>query len=315
MPSFLVVGATGNTGGGVLNHLTAALPKSDRFTKYRIIGLTRDTNGAKAKELAKLPQVEMIAKNWTMINSAWLREHEVERVFIAGAAGASQFADESLFLNYALEAGVQYAVRISTTPANIGPTTPVYYGRNHWALETMLEQPEFNALKWTSLQPAVFISMFNAAAKDWVSTYKRDGTKKPYKIMHDGDHPVAPIDSFEVGIFAGKLLALDDISDHASQKYCLNGPQNASGKDIIKVVEKYSGTTVDDVSFRDTYFIDYARAVGTPENILPSLALAPKSGYEGQTSVKNMPTSPAVLKHHTFQNGLLDALHAELAKV
>jgi len=314
MPSFLIVGATGNTGGGVLQHLAEVLPKSERFSKYRIIGLTRDTNGTKAKELAELPRVDMIAQNWTMIDSAWLRHREVERIFIASHNEATHFTDESLFLNYALEAGVKYAVRISTTRSNVSPTTPVYYGRNHWAIETMLEQPEFQAMKWTSLQPAVFISMFTHPAKSWVSKFKKDGSKDPYKLLCAGDHPIAPIDSVEVGLIAGKLLALDDITAHASQKYCLNGPQNATGKDIINVVEKHSGTTVDDVSFCDTSFIEYARAAGTPENILPSLALAARSGYKGQTSVENMPTSPAILELHTLKNGVLDTLDAELSK-
>lgn len=311
--SFLVVGATGNTGGGVLHHLTEALPRSDQFSQYRIIGLTRDTKGAKAQELAKLPRVEMIAQDWTMIDSAWLKEHEVERVFIASHNGVSHFTDESLFLNYALEAGVKYVVRISTTTTNIGPATPVFYARNHWAIETMLEQPEFQNLKWTSLQPNVFISMFTDVAKDWVSTYKKDGTKSPYKLMLDGGTNAAPIDSSEVGLFAGKLLALEDNTPHASQKYCLNGPQNATGKQITKVIEKYAGTTVDDVTYRDTSFIEFARSAGTPENVLPSLAKAPLRGYEGQTSVEAMPTSPAVLQIHTFQHGILDTLETALS--
>lgn len=314
MPSILVVGATGNTGGGVLQHLTEALPKSERFSTYRIIGLTRDTNGSKAKELAKLPRVDMIAQDWTLINADWLKKHEIERVFIASHNGVSHFTDESLFLNYALEAAVKYVVRISTTPTNIGPATPVFYARNHWAIETMLEQPEFKALQWTSLQPNVFIAQFIPEAKDWVSTFKKDGSKKPYKLMLDGDSKAAPIDPTEVGLIAGKLLALEDVTLHTSQKYCLNGPQNATGKEITKVIEKHAGTTVDDVTYRDTSFIKYARSAGTPESVLASLALAPMRAYEGQTSVEAMPTSPAILKLHTLQNGILDELDAELSK-
>lgn len=315
MPSFLVVGATGNTGGAVLQYLTEVLPQSDRFSKYRIIGLTRDTNGSKAQELAKLPRVEMIAKDWTLINPDWLREHEVERLYIAPHNGVSHFTDESLFFNYALEAGVKYAVKLSTTTTNIGPTTPVYYARNHWAVETMLEQPEFNALQWTSLQPNIFISMFTEPAKDWISTYKKDGTKKSYQMIPDADAVNAPIDPIEVGIIAGKLLALEDVTPHASQKYCLNGPQNASGKDMIAVVEKHAGTTVDNVTYRSTYFIDLAREAGTPENVLASFATAAKNSHRSQSSVENMPTSPAVFKLHTIRNGVLDTLEKELSMV
>jgi len=315
MPAFLVVGATGNTGGGVLQHLTEALPKSDHFSNYRIIGLTRDTNGSKAQELASLPRVEMIAKDWTMINSDWLREHNVERVFIASHNGVSHFTDESLFLNYALEAGVKYVVRISTTTINIGPATPVFYARNHWAVETMLEQPVFAKLQWTSLQPNIFISQITPAAVDWVSTYKRSGSKTAYKLMLDGDSNAAPIDPVEVGIIAGKLLALEDVKPHASQKYTLNGPQNATGKAITKMIETYAEATVDDVTYRDTSFVDYLRSAGYPESVLASLALAPMRAYDGSTSVEAMPTSRAILDLHTLKHGMLDTLDKELSKL
>jgi uncharacterized protein YbjT (DUF2867 family) len=315
MPSFLVVGATGNTGGAVLQHLAEVLPQSDKFSKYRIIGLTRDTNGTKAQELEKLPRVEMIAKDWTLIDSDWLREYEVERLYIASHIGVSAFTDESLFFNYALEAGVKYAVKLSTTATNVRPTTPVYYARNHWAVEKMLEQPEFNALQWTSLQPNVFISTLAGPARDWISTYKKDGTKKPYQMIPDADAVIAPIDSNEVGVIAGKLLALEDVTPHASRKYCLNGPQNASGKDIIKVVEKCAGTTVDNVTYRSTFIVDFARKAGTPENVLGPLGKAVKTRPKDEGSVENMPTSAAVFQLHTIKNGVLDTLEKQLSMV
>jgi hypothetical protein len=39
---------------------------------------------------------------------------------MASHNGVTQFVDESLFLNYALEAEVEYAVRISTTTFAVG---------------------------------------------------------------------------------------------------------------------------------------------------------------------------------------------------
>jgi hypothetical protein len=68
--------------------------KSDRFSQYRIIGLTWDTSGAKVQELADLPQVEMIAKDWTMINSDWLKDHKIERLYIALHNGVLHFCQD-----------------------------------------------------------------------------------------------------------------------------------------------------------------------------------------------------------------------------
>lgn len=311
-PSILVVGATGNTGGGVLHHLSSALPSSTQFSKHRIIGLTRSLKGDAAQRLAKLPHVEMVEKDWTAIDATWLRAHEVERLFIASHNGVSHFTDESLFLTYALEAGVKYAVRISTTTANVGPATPVFYGRNHWAVEAMLDTPEFKAMQWTSLQPNVFTQMFIPAVKDWVQQYRKDGTKSQYKSIIDGDHPVAIIDSVEVGIIAGHLLALDDPTEHSGKRYTLVGPEDASGKDIVRLMEKYTGTSID-ANYRDLSLMDQLRAMGAyPENVIASLSLAPRSGYEGATSLKGSPTSPEIIALYPPRNGFLTALEAEL---
>jgi uncharacterized protein YbjT (DUF2867 family) len=314
-PSILVVGATGNTGRGVVQTLASLLGASKLFSKHRIIGLTRNTKGAAAQELARIPHVEMMQKNWTMINADWLREHQVQRLFIACPVSATQFTDESLFLNYALEAGVEYVVRISTTTSNVGPATAVFYGRNHWAVEVMLSQPEFSAMKWTSLQPNVFTSFFTPIVQGWLKKYRETGQKDPFKLTIDGDNGVAMIDPTEVGIIAAHLLALEDTSPHTSRKYVLVGPSNASGKQIVKLLEKHAGTTVDDVVFRDVSFIEHAKAAGTPENILASLTLAPRSGYDGGCSIEATPTSPEIMQLYAPKNGALDAIDAALAQL
>jgi uncharacterized protein YbjT (DUF2867 family) len=70
MPAFLIVGATGNTGGGVVKTLASLLPQNDHFSAYRIIALTRDANGSTAKELAEIDNVEVVEKDWTYIDAA-----------------------------------------------------------------------------------------------------------------------------------------------------------------------------------------------------------------------------------------------------
>jgi uncharacterized protein YbjT (DUF2867 family) len=314
MPSFLIVGATGNTGGGVVRTLAALLPQHKLFSAHRIIALTRNANGSTAKELAKLSNVEVIEKDWTYISSYWLHEHDVERVFIASHNGVSHFTDESLFLSYALEAGVKYVVRISTTKGNVGPVSPVFYGRNHWAIENLLSQSEFGAMKWTSLQPNVFTSVPLPGILHWVKTYKETGRKGKLALMQDGDSGLAAVDSEEVGIIAAHLLAEDDITPHDQQKYVIVGPSNITGKDIVEIVEKHIGTTVDDVEYRDTSWIEYARS-SFPGNVLPSLALAPRSGYEGGSSIEQSPTSPEVLKLYTPKKSAAQAVEAALSQL
>lgn len=311
-PTLLIVGATGNTGKACIRTVSEEAEGSG-YRDYRIIGLTRDANSTASKELAKIPKVEMMEKNWSLIDADWLREHEIKRIFIAPFNTTTQFTDESLFHNYALEAGVEYVVRISTTKANVGPATPVYYGRQHWAIETMLEQPEFNAMQWTSLQPNVFTGVLKDPAVAWVKEYKETGKKTVFNTMLDGDNGVAVVDPNEVGIVAGKLLVQKDVSRHASQKYVVVGPSDISGKELVAIVEKYAKTTVDDVSYRDVSFVDGLKDYGYAENILPSLKTAPRSSWDGRCSLAAAPTSEGVKELYTPKNGALQEIEAALA--
>lgn len=316
-PTILVVGATGNTGVGVLQHLASALPSNKHFSSYRIIGLTRDTKSAKSKELAKLPNVEMLEKDWTSIDSDWLTAHQVQRIFIAPHNMASHFTDESLFLEYALMAGVEYLVRISTTHMNVGPLARVFYGRNHWAIETLLGTPEFSDLKWTSLQPNVFTSMFIQQPIDWIGTYKGTGEKKKFSCLYDEHVKQAIVDPVEVGIIAGHLLALpsEEISAHSHKKYVVAGATDASCRDVIDLVEKYAGTTVDDIVFKDSSFAEGLRQAGYPDNVIPTFKRMFDDGNRGGASIEDLPTSKELRTLYEPKNGLLNLMEEQLKKL
>jgi uncharacterized protein YbjT (DUF2867 family) len=317
-PSILIVGATGNTGGGVVDTVLALAPNTP-FANHTVIALTRNAQGSSAKALASKygGRLQIIEKDWTMIDAAWLKEHEVERLFIASHNGVSQFVDESLFLTAALEAKcVKYVCRISTTHANVGPDTPVWYARTHWAIETLLETPQFGSLHWSSLQPNGFISLVGQALESWLKTYRESGKKETLRLIIDGNNPVALIDPYEVGVVAGHLLVSADTAKHNKQKYILVGPTNVSGKEAVSLLEKYAGTSVDDVVYRDTSFVDYLISTGDyPESIAASLRLAPRSGYDGGDSVERSPTSPEVLELYKLKNGALETYDKALAAI
>ncbi|GFF94066.1 putative NmrA-like family protein [Aspergillus lentulus] len=74
-PSILIAGATGNTGRAVVQTLPKLLQSSSTLTGYCIITLTRNSSSPVARELAKLPRVEVIKQNWVEITANWLHEH------------------------------------------------------------------------------------------------------------------------------------------------------------------------------------------------------------------------------------------------
>ncbi|KAL4893419.1 hypothetical protein BDV59DRAFT_178216 [Aspergillus ambiguus] len=254
--TFLIVGATGNTGQALTRALPALLKANKTFFNHRVLAVTRSLSSQAAQDLAKVPGVEIIEYNWTDITADWLRKHQVIRAFIAPHNAPNQFAEESAFHVAALRADVEYVVRISTTAPNVRPDLEAYYPRQHWAIESMLGSAEFSALKWTSLQPASFLNLYLAGIAGYIRQYRETGKQEaPLRLIAAKDAHVAPIHPDEVGIFAAHLLAERDPTTHNRAKYVLNGPEDITGEQLVGMVEQYIGTKVEDVKYKDMSFV------------------------------------------------------------
>ncbi|KAK1145464.1 hypothetical protein N8T08_004339 [Aspergillus melleus] len=298
-PTFLLVGATGNTGQAVARTLPALLKASEAFSKHRVLALTRSVSSPTAQALAQIPGVEVTGYNWTDITADWLREQEVVRAFIAPHNAPNQFAEESAFHVAALEAGVEYVVRISTTAPNVRPDFAAYYPRQHWAIEAMLGSPEFSALNWTSLQPNIFMTHYLAIVADYIKQYRQTGEQGQLRLMTAKDAPVAPVHPDEVGVFAAHLLATCDLSAHGRAKYIINGPEDITGQQLVDLVEQYIGTRVKDVSYQDLSLIDAILdsgfgGLGQSKTVMGSIRYAPTTMWEGKCSAST--TSKEVLE-------------------
>ncbi|KAM0346002.1 hypothetical protein ACHAPU_006056 [Fusarium lateritium] len=284
--TFLVAGATGNTGRAVVETLSNLLKDSKVFSSYNILALTRSSSGAAAQQLARLPNVQVLEKNWVDITADWLRENHVVRAFIASHNEPHHFAEESTFHVALLNAGVEYVVRISTTAANVRPDYPAYYPRTHWAIEALLSSPEFDRLKWTSLQPNVFSQFWLGPAASLIKKFRETGKQETLRLMAAEDAAVGIIDSNDVGILAAHLLIAEDVMPHNKAKYVLNGPEDITGRQIVDLIEEYIGTKVEDVIFKDTSFIEFMVAqTGYNKSVIRSIQHAPETAWEGKCGV------------------------------
>ncbi|KAI9932414.1 hypothetical protein ASPWEDRAFT_33326 [Aspergillus wentii DTO 134E9] len=314
-PSILIVGATGNTGRAVAQTLPELLQSSSTLSEHRIIALTRSSDSPVAQALAKRAGVEVIEQNWVEITADWLREHQVARAFIASHNEPNQFAEESTFHLNALNAGVKYIVRISTTAANVRPDCPAYYARQHWAIEALLGSPEFDNLQWTSLQPNVFSPFILAPAAEFIKKYRKTGEQDTLRLMTSEDAPVGLVDPDEVGVIAAHLLSQDDTSAHNKSKYVLNGPEDITGIQIVAMVEQHIGRPVKNVSYKDVSFIDmlyeyqYA-ATRQSKNVIYSIRQAPETAWEGKCSTST--TSKEILELAAPKRTPADSLRALL---
>lgn len=295
-PAILIVGATGNTGKGVVKTLSKLLDSSKTLSDHRLLALTRTADSPVARSLAELPHVEVVEKNWPEIDAAWLREHQVERAFIAPHGQPTAFSEESGFLVAALQAGVKYVVRISTTAPNVTPDCPAFYARTHWAIESMLSSPEFKSLQWTSLQPTSFTPLYLATAIGFIQQFRQTGKQQgPLGLVASADVPNAPVDPDEVGIIAAHLLLSDDPSRHNHAKYVVAGPEDITGEQIVQLVEERIESKVEQVTFKDMTMIDYwAAASGDIKHLILTMKHSLEVCWDGKTTAAT--TSKEILE-------------------
>jgi uncharacterized protein YbjT (DUF2867 family) len=298
-PTILVAGATGNTGRSTVETLSKLLAASNStLPGHRILAMTRSSHSPAAQQLATLPGVDVVERNWVYTTPEWLRAHNVVRAFIASHNEPTQFAEESAFHLALLQAGVQYVVRISTTAANVRPDCPAYYPRQHWAIEALLGSPEFAPLQWTSLQPNIFTAFYLASAAEFVKAYRKTGRQPgPLLLIASQDAPVGIIDADEVGVVAAHLLCERDPSRHNRAKYVLNGPEDVTGEQIVGMVEQRIGERVESVSYKDVSFVDDMAAASKDLNskiVILSAKHAAETAWEGKCTAST--TSKEVLE-------------------
>jgi hypothetical protein len=296
VPTILVIDPTDNTGHGVLGSLPALLQRSQTLQEHRVLAVTTSVTSAAADWISRMPDVQLLEQDWTEIDAAWLRAHVVVRAFIASHNQPNQFAEESQFHFEALHAGVEYVVRISTMATNVRPDHPAYLSRSHWAIETMLSQPAFENLRWTSLQHNVFLPFILWPAADFINEHRRTGKQGMLSLVLDSGTPVGAIDPKDVGVVAAHLLVQEDITVHNQAKYTLNGPGNITGAQVVEMVESYIGEKVEYIKFRDVSFIEHWAKVQTSEskNIINSVAQVPVTMWNGEATAST--TSEAIFE-------------------
>lgn len=293
--TILIVGATGNTGRKVVETLPTLLKTSQSLSGYRILCLTRSAHSDAAQKLAKIPGVELAEQNWVNITASWLREQNVERVFIASHNFPVHFAEESEFYLNCLRAGVKYVVRISTIAAVVRSDALGYYQRAHWAIESILSSPPYKKLGWTSLQPHIFLPMVFAPAVDFIKEYRKTGEQGKLALFVDESKPAALIDPDDVGRAAAHLIASNDFLPYSGKRLVLNGPKKITGAQIVELIEKHIGTKVEEVVWNDGTLIEQM-AEQSPENKNIILAVKDAMTEYWNSEIEDALTSKEILE-------------------
>jgi NAD(P)H dehydrogenase (quinone) len=153
-----VVGATGNTGRAVVKELKQL--GHDSICVVRNPDKAKEVLGRNVRtvvaELTDRPALESGFKG-------------VTSVFVVTGHNPNMVEQQNNVLDAALEAGVQYLVRVSGSRFLIVPDSPSIIGRGHYAIEERLRG---SGMKWVILRPGLFMQNTFAQAASIKSASK-----------------------------------------------------------------------------------------------------------------------------------------------
>jgi uncharacterized protein YbjT (DUF2867 family) len=142
----------------------------------------------------------------------------VTSVFVVTGHNPNMVEQQNNVLEAALEAGVQYLVRVSGSRFFILPDSPSVIGRGHYAIEERLRD---SSMKWVILRPGFFMqNTFGQAAS----------IKTDSKIVlpFPADLPFAFIDVRDTGAVAARVLL--DPAPHVGKVYEFTGARSNFGE-------------------------------------------------------------------------------------
>jgi uncharacterized protein YbjT (DUF2867 family) len=195
-----VVGATGNTGRAVVKELKQL--GHDPLCVVRNPAKAKEVLGSDAKTaVAELTDRPALERAFTGVTS----------VFVVTGHNPNMVEQQNNVLDAALEADVQYLVRVSGSRFLIVPDSPSVIGRGHYAIEERLRG---SGMKWVMLRPGLFMQNTFAQA----ASIKNDSK---IVLPFAADLPLAFIDVRDTGAVGARVL-LDPVP-HLGKIYEFTG--------------------------------------------------------------------------------------------
>jgi len=206
----LLTGATGKIGGETAKQL---LEKGARLR-----ALVRDE--AKAADL-KAAGVEIVVGDIADADTVRRALSGVDKAFLLLPNGEQQEANEKLFTDLCVAAGVKHLVKMSSMEAVPTAKTPI--PRAHWSVEEYIRA---SGLDWTMIKPNFFMQNLLASAR----TIKEQG--KFFLPMGNGTTGMA--DARDIGAVCAEVLTG---TGHAGKSYEITGPEVLT---FHQVAERFS---------------------------------------------------------------------------
>jgi NAD(P)H dehydrogenase (quinone) len=255
-----VVGATGNTGRAVVKELKQL--GHDPICVVRNPAKAKEVLGPDAKtavaELTDRPALERALKG-------------VTSVFVVTGHNPNMVEQQNNVLDAALEAGVQYLVRVSGSRFLIVPDSPSIIGRGHYAIEERLRG---SGIKWVMLRPGLFMQNTFAQA----AAIKNDSK---IVLPFAADLPLAFIDVRDTGA-VGARVVLDPVP-HLSKIYEFAGALS-NFAEFADVFSQVLGRKINYVAVTPGQAEQAMKARGMPDWLITHQLTAARIAAEGALS-------------------------------
>jgi uncharacterized protein YbjT (DUF2867 family) len=257
------VGATGNTGRAVVNELKQL--GHDPICVVRNPDKARDVLGTDAKTaVAELTDRSALENAFEGVTS----------VFVVTGHNPNMVEQQNNVLDAALEAGVQYLVRVSGSRFLIVPDSPSIIGRGHYAIEERLRG---SGIKWVILRPGLFMqNTFTQAAS----------IKNDSKIVlpFAADLPLAFIDVRDTGAVGARVL-LDPVP-HLGKIYEFTGALS-NFAEFVDVFSQVLGRRITYVAVTAEQAEHAMKARGMPDWLITHQITAAQIAAKGALSTEN----------------------------
>jgi NAD(P)H dehydrogenase (quinone) len=259
-----VVGATGNTGRSVvrelkqLGHAPICVVRSPDKAREVLGGDARTA----VAELTDRPALEKAFKG-------------VTSVFVVTGHNPDMVEQQNNVLDAALEAGVQYLVRVSGSRFLIVPDSPSIIGRGHHAIEERLRG---SGIKWVILRPGFFMQNTFAQA----ASIKNDSK---IVLPFAADLPFAFIDVRDTGAVGARVLL--DPAPHVGKVYEFTG-ERSNFAEFADVFSQVLGRRITYVAVTIEQAEQAMKGRGMPDWLIThqrtAAQVAAKGGLSAETS-------------------------------
>jgi NAD(P)H dehydrogenase (quinone) len=246
-----VVGATGNTGRAVVKELKQL--GHDPICVVRNPDKAREVLGTDAKTaVAELTDRSALERAFKGVTS----------VFVVTGHNPNMVEQQNNVLDAALEAGVQYLVRVSGSRFLIVPDSPSIIGRGHYAIEERLRG---SGIKWGILRPGLFM-------------------QNTFTLPFAADLPLAFIDVRDTGA-VGARVVLDPVP-HLGKIYEFTGVLS-NFAEFADVFSQVLGRRITYVAVTAEQAEQAMKARGMPDWLITHQLTAAQIAAKGALSTEN----------------------------